>query len=800
MRIRTQLLSFIAAALALAVFAAALVAAAARREDDASDALQRAQTTEHEVAGLLALTQEYARYAEPRAAEQWHLRHAAIAAALEDGARRPMANGVALAQLRAVVRELPPLFARLEEIPADGDSFTARRKEALLDQLLTNTQAMSDYAYQWFQDSATARSAAQREFGLAAFVAPCAMLLMLVAAAIAVRRRVLQPMKELERAATAIRRGDLSFRLESAAQDEFGDLSRGFDAMTAALLENMRLRERSEQQLRAITDNLPALVAYIDLEHRYRFANDRYREWLGKDPRAMIGQHVATVRGEATYEAMGLHLDAAMRGERVQWEHAVRHGGTERHLLSEVIPDAGADGRVRGCYALTVDITERRAAQLRIERSEQRLADLINAIPAMVGYFDMEERCQYANDAGLKSQGLQRGEATGMPLRAALGELNYAQHEPYVREALQGRRARLEGRVPFQGREAHFQAHLIPDRVEGGAQRGFYIMTFDITALKEAQTRQADSERRLRAIADNLPVSISYVDSEERFRFVNRTGLEWAGRPSADVLGRRVAECVPADRYALRRAAIAQALAGERVTLDIDTGVDAGTNVRSLQCVYVPDIQADGSVAGIYGLETDVSALKNVERQLSLLVRSDALTGLANRYQFNEQMPQILARARRARAGVALMYLDVDRFKQVNDTLGHAAGDAVLQAFAQRLAQSVRTTDTVARLGGDEFVVVLEGVHGEAEPQFVARKIIASVARPLVIDGRALDLTTSIGIAYQATVGACTLDEECAQALLARADEALYQAKAAGRNTFRVLSAAAQVTAGGAQR
>ena len=115
------------------------------------------------------------------------------------------------------------------------------------------------------------------------------------------------------------------------------------------------------------------------------------------------------------------------------------------------------------------------------------------------------------------------------------------------------------------------------------------------------------------------------------------------------------------------------------------------------------------------------------------------------------------------------------------------------------VALSVRTTDTVARLGGDEFVVVLEGVHGEAEPQFVARKIIASVARPLEIEGRPLDLTTSIGIAYQAEMGACAHDEQCAQALLARADEALYQAKAAGRNTFRILAAAAADAAEGTQ-
>jgi len=785
MRIRTQLRSFIAAALVIALLAAALVVAAARRQDDASDALLRAQMTEHEIAGLLALTQEYARYAEPRAAQQWHLRHAAIAAALEDDARRPMTQGAALTQLRTVVRDLPPLFSRLEEIPADGDDFSKRRKEALLDQLLTNTQATSDYAYQWFQDSAAVRRAAQHEFELAAFGAPCATLLMLVAAAIAVRRRLLRPMKELEHAAAAIQRGDLSFRLASDARDEFGDLSRGFDAMTAELLENMRLRERSEQQLRAITDSVPALVSYIDLEHRYRFANERFREWLGMDPRAMLGRHLEEVRGEEAYATMRVHLDAAMRGERTQWEHAVCHDGTERHLLAEYIPDMGADGSVRGCYALTVDITERRAAQLRIERSEQRLDDLINAIPAVVGYFDKEERCLYANEAGLRMRGVQRGEAAGMTLHDALGDALYALHEPHVKLALAGRRSQLEGRGRFQGRPTHFQAHVIPDRLRAEGERGFYVMTFEITALKEAEAQRANSERRLRAITDNLPVSITYVDSEERFRFANRTCLDWAGREAPDVLGRRVEECLPAERYAIRRDAIRRALAGERVSLDIDSST--GPQGRSLQCVYVPDVQPDGRVAGLYGLETDVSAMKQIEHQLSLLVRSDALTGLANRYQFNDQMPRILARARRARAGIALMYLDIDRFKQINDTLGHAAGDAVLQAFAQRLTQSVRVTDTVARLGGDEFVVILEGLHSEAEPQFIARKILAAIARPIDIEGRALDITTSIGIAWCADVGHGADGERCAQSLLARADEALYEAKAAGRNTWRLL-------------
>jgi diguanylate cyclase (GGDEF)-like protein/PAS domain S-box-containing protein len=780
MRIRSQLLAFVGASLVTGVFAAVVVFAAGRREDAAADSQARAQVAEHEVAGLLALTQEYARYAEPRAAEQWHLRLAAIESAL-DGDTHPL-PGAALVELRNVTHALPPLFTRLEELPAGDDPFTLRRKEALLDQLLTNTQAMSDYAYQWFQDAVVVRSEAEREFKWIAFSAPFVMLAMLLASALVVRQRVLVPMRRLDQAAAAIRRGDLSFRLASAAQDEFGDLAREFDAMTAALVESDRLRDRSEQQLRDMTDNLPALVAYIDPEHQYRFANEKFRDWLGHDPYSVVGRHVAEVMGEAVYETVKPHLDRALRGERVQWSRTLRREGRERHLLVEYIPHVDAQGTVRGAYALTIDITERREAELRMARSEQRMVDLTNAIPAMVGYFDMDQVCLYANDAGLRTLGVERASVPGITMRAALGEATYAQHEPCVREVLQGRRARLQGKIPFEGREAHFQAHLIPDRLAGGAQRGFYLMTFDVTALKEAEARRAKVERQLRAITDNLPVSITYIDPEERYRFVNRTGLEWLGKEPAEVLGGRLAEVLPREAYDRRRDALRRALQGERVSFETATAGDAP---RDLSYVYLPDIQSDGTVAGVYGLGNDVSALKKVERQLGLLVRSDVLTGLANRYQFNEALPLALARARRSGSAIALMYLDIDRFKAINDSLGHAAGDEVLKAFAVRIVQSVRTTDTVARLGGDEFVIVLEGLHGEDEPQFVARKIIANVARPLEIGGHPLPLTTSIGVAYRARVQAA--DDAAAEALIACADKALYAAKNAGRNTCRVL-------------
>ena len=171
------------------------------------------------------------------------------------------------------------------------------------------------------------------------------------------------------------------------------------------------------------------------------------------------------------------------------------------------------------------------------------------------------------------------------------------------------------------------------------------------------------------------------------------------------------------------------------------------------------------------------------KRRLAELARIDPLTSLPNRLAFSESLPTALARMRRTRVALALMFLDIDHFKAINDTFGHAAGDAVLIEFARRLHGSVRTTDQVARLAGDEFVVLLEHLDSRTTAAAVAAKVVAQVSRPpFVLDGRALEVTTSIGIAFHGPDDDAALD---APGLLARADAALYDAKATGRNTFR---------------
>jgi diguanylate cyclase (GGDEF)-like protein len=175
----------------------------------------------------------------------------------------------------------------------------------------------------------------------------------------------------------------------------------------------------------------------------------------------------------------------------------------------------------------------------------------------------------------------------------------------------------------------------------------------------------------------------------------------------------------------------------------------------------------------------DITAMKRIEAQLEQLARHDTLTGLPNRWHFEERLSEYLLK--REQGPFALMFLDIDHLKAINDAYGHATGDAALKHFSECLKACVRATDTIARLSGDEFVVLLPGLHNRADAEMVARKIIKKTRLGFTVNGRTLNVTASIGIAY-AREAAVTPD-----ALFASADEALYAAKNGDRDTFKVM-------------
>jgi diguanylate cyclase (GGDEF)-like protein/PAS domain S-box-containing protein len=417
-------------------------------------------------------------------------------------------------------------------------------------------------------------------------------------------------------------------------------------------------------------------------------------------------------------------------------------------------------------------MAEREEAQERMASTAKRARVIADAIPALISYVNSEERYEFTNAHYQTMLGLDPKAMIGRTIREVFGSRVYARLQPRVAGALRGERMHFEHDV--LDRPVHYLIDYIPDVADNGAVKGFYIMVMDISERKRAELTQARSEKRLKLITDNLPVLIAYLDREHKFRFGNATFQKWFGVAQEALVSQALHTVIGANAYRLAKPHLERAFLGESVCFEMR--VDIGGRRRVLETSYIPDIQGDGSVAGIYALTHDMTHVKEVEEQLTLLARSDALTGIANRRLFGETLLLALERARRHGNPLGLAYLDIDRFKKINDTHGHGVGDEVLKEFAQRLVEQVRQVDTVARLSGDEFVIILEDSGTHAELERLAAKILDAVRQPFSTSAGTLMVTASIGIALFKGEG------QSQDALLADADQALYEAKRQGRD------------------
>ncbi|MES2352996.1 MAG: GGDEF domain-containing protein [Pseudomonadota bacterium] len=298
-------------------------------------------------------------------------------------------------------------------------------------------------------------------------------------------------------------------------------------------------------------------------------------------------------------------------------------------------------------------------------------------------------------------------------------------------------------------------------------------------ALRDRLATTESALRQMRIITDNLPAAISYIDRNRCYRFNNQTYEKWFGQTSAQISGRDVAKVTAPDVYEKVGPCIDKALSGERTSVEVEIPTSEGGS-RWVRNVYVPHLNESNEIRGVYAMTYDVTSDKQIEQELTQMAQFDSLTALPNRHYLHAKLANALANSRQFGLPLAIMFLDVDRFKEINDCFGHAGGDEVLKEFSRRLRISVRSTDTVARLGGDEFVIILEGLHTPEEPQFIARKILASVRKEFRIDNKPLMVTTSIGIAF------CRNADLASSEIIQKADEALYKAKAAGRDAFRL--------------
>ncbi len=403
----------------------------------------------------------------------------------------------------------------------------------------------------------------------------------------------------------------------------------------------------------------------------------------------------------------------------------------------------------------------------------ERLVDSID-LPIGRWVLDGDKACllfcnaPYARWAGRPSEQL-----VGCSLAELYGpEAWAAAREPFG-AAFAGQTVSYERRLTHQAANARWsRVQVFPDRDEDGAVDAVYTIAFDIHRDVVEREEFRAARQRLDRFTEHIPYPLTYVDREYRIRFVNLAYQQAVQTSAAELIGRPIGEVRGAARWAQHKPYFDRALAGEAVQYTrLVQNLPQGA--RWMRTSYVPDYGDDGSVVGAYTVTIDVHDLTEAQQRLARSVERDDLTDAFSRRTMMERLDAAVAHC--AQRPVALYFIDLDGFKALNDTAGHAAGDALLVALARALQAAVRAEDAVGRFGGDEFLV-LASVHDLSGAHRLAAHLLDAV--------RACASTCQAAQSVSASIGYALAPHDATQALrlLQLADNAMYAAKRAGKS------------------
>lgn len=469
--------------------------------------------------------------------------------------------------------------------------------------------------------------------------------------------------------------------------------------MTALDRAQLALRS-SEMQLHLVTENVPAMIVYFDRNFACGFSNSQYAKFFGFSKAGILGKHMAEVIGQDNFDSILPYLNRVLDGHAVCYE-AERESvqGVKRQLQVSFAPDIDGSGRVKGSYALVIDITPSKLAENAI-----RTHALQQEAIAVYGQFALESRdidSLVSNAAAMVTSGLD-----------------------------------IDHSGVFQFTSGRQDLKLIA----GVGWRDGIVGSATITATAGTSLRAA--------LSSGNPVMVRDVGTSSGHpMFISHL------HPDSPLSGLEVAIPTSDGTYGI--------LAAYRRD---------GRDFNREDSNFLKSIaMALGTAIG----------RQRVEERLSHVAQFDAITGLPNRMLFHDRLVQAMARARRRKSALALIFLDLDGFKEINDTLGHKAGDRLLRAVGARLKHSLREGDTVARLGGDEFTVILEDLHDRDEATSVAFKVLGTLAKPLTLDKQEFAVTASAGLTVYPE------DSRNIETLLKNADTAMYYAKDKGKNNLQ---------------
>ena len=543
---------------------------------------------------------------------------------------------------------------------------------------------------------------------------------------------------------------------------------------------------------RAVIENYPDLVFAKDLDGRHQLINSAAARFLNRPAREVLGKTVHELVDAASAQHMAEQdrIIIATGGTHVYEETFELHPGDPRTFVTTKGPITDDDGAVVGVFGVSRDITESKRAAEALQRSQQQLAQAQQI--AGLGSWDWD----VASGAVTLSAELHRlylsDPKTFEPTyenfferihpddRAAVAHAVSAAIENKTGFSVEHRIIRPDGveRLLLSAGEAQCDETGALCKLVGTAQ--------DVTDRKRAENELIREREFLNAMLDSLEEGIVACDADGSLTLFNQAARNFHGLTAApvgpDQWAHRYSLYRPDGQTLLEKDDIPlfRALSGETVREAEIVIAPDGSGRRTTLMNGQPFYDGHGTKLGAVVAMHDVTERRALEDRLAHQALHDALTGLPNRALFVDRLGHALRRIQRLDGAVAVLYMDLDNLKVVNDSLGHAVGNQLLVAVSGRLEGCLRPIDTVARLGGDEFTVLLEEVTDATEAIRLTQRIAATLREPFMLSGRSVQVSASTGIALSTT------GREHPDDLLRRADVAMYRAKQAGKAQYKL--------------
>ncbi|MGM0516715.1 MAG: EAL domain-containing protein [Pseudomonadota bacterium] len=581
-----------------------------------------------------------------------------------------------------------------------------------------------------------------------------------------IRRRIQQPIDRLIAGVTALRRGDYATLVTAGDDEETRQLAEAMNAMSGEV-------RRRETELTDIIENIPEMIFVKDARDlRFIRFNRVGEQLLGIDRASLLGRtDMEVFPPEEAQTFRERDWEVLREGRLVEIEDEPVDTPSGRRLLrTRKLPIQGPDGKPRYLLGIAEDVTEKRRDEHRL-REAQRVARM--------GEWELD----LDSGAAVWPEQTRRILGVGHSEAATLDTLKRHCHPDdwtSVEQALADVRAGaddydVEYRVRLEGdeiRRVHSRAEV--DRDRDGVPRRLVGVVQDVTE----RVRNEERQRLANAVFENTTEAVIVTDAESRILRVNPAFTEITGYQADEVLGRDP-KLLKSDRHDPSfYAGLWEELStkghwrGEIWNRRRDGRVFPAW--QTISAVY----DRSGTLRQYVSLMSDITPLKEVEQRLDYMAYHDALTSLPNRHLLNDRLAHAIVQAQRRDEMVGVLFLDLDRFKNINDSLGHPLGDELLRSVADRLVAAIRESDMVARLGGDEFVVVAESVEDEDRLAMLAEKLLGVFHEPFHVQGHELSVDASIGISVFPVDGAQP------SILVRNADTAMYRAKASRRNSY----------------